>query len=353
MIISLGSSPKVIEAINRFNNYFREITFFDNVLCNLETVYLILNNINTPITETDLINTNRENNVTGNKIINHINMRLSFISDFPLNEPYNTYMPVFLNKINTRMFRLKNTILNNSCIDFIHCLDDDTNFNFKCNPNFKQSNIYVPNNQTIHNLVDAIKKINPNLQFKIHIIVNPLYSNDNKILLDTLNNPYIKLYYIKDDPNKLSAGNLSLNWCWNTLFDEIKYSVSNVVPSDFDPVYYKKIYPDISKLSNEDATKHYLEKGIKEDRIYKIDDEIIFDPVIYKKIYSDIAHMTDDEAKLHYLKNGIKENRKYKYEDIFNPKTYRNLYPDLKNLNDREVTQHFYQHGINENRRLF
>ena len=38
MIISLGSSPKVIESINRKYKINRETYFFDSILCNFETV---------------------------------------------------------------------------------------------------------------------------------------------------------------------------------------------------------------------------------------------------------------------------------------------------------------------------
>jgi hypothetical protein len=355
MIISLGSSPKVIESINRKIKVNRETYFFDFILCNFETVLHFIKHINLPITEKDLYDSGTQDNTIGTRIINHRNLRMSFIKDFPAIYSYESYIPVFIELINRRLRKFKKLIIDNSYIEFIHCLDEKDNYNFKSCSSYKDSNLYIPTNQMIYDLVEYIKKINPRLQFNINFIVNPNYANNNKDILDTLKNPNLKIHYITQESGNyiMTGGDLCIHWHWDNIYDSFKNNNNIQLPYDFNPTFYKKIYGDLANLSDEEAREHYLNYGIKEDRIYKIDEEIQFDPIVYKKIYKDLAKLSDEEAKIHYLCNGIKENRKYKYEDIFNAEKYKKLYIDLENMSDREATQHFYQYGIHEGRDIF
>ena len=354
MIISLGSSPKVIESINRKYKVNRETYFFDNVLCNFETVLHFLKYIDNEITSKDLYDSTIQDNAYGCRIINHHNLRLSFIRDFPTVYLYESYLPTFIELINRRLRKLKQLIKNNSYIEFIHCLDEKDNYNFKSCSAYRNTNLYIPTNQMIHDVCEYIKNINPKLQFNINILVHPNYSDNNRDILNTLNHSCLKIHYITQDSGNyvMTGGDLCIHWNWDKVYDDMKNN--NVqLPCDFNPSYYKKIYPDLSNLSDNELSQHYLLHGIKEDRIYKIDDEIKFDPVVYKRIYKDLSHLSNEEAKIHYICNGIKENRKYRYEDIFDPVKYKELYQDLKDMTDREATQHFYQYGIHEGRSIF
>jgi hypothetical protein len=227
--------------------------------------------------------------------------------------------------------------------------------NFHSNSSYRESKLYIPTNQMINDVIHYIKKINPLLQFNINLLIHPDYGNENRDILDTLNNPHLKIHYMSQDNQKyvITAGDLCIHWHWNKIYDNLKYNNTAVLPHDFNPTFYKKIYNDLRNMSDKESEEHYINYGIKEDRVYKIDNDILFNPDIYRKIYKDLSHMNDEEAKLHYISYGIKEDRKYKYEDIFDATKYKNLHPDLKNMSDREVTQHFYQYGINEGRNIF
>ena len=42
-----------------------------------------------------------------------------------------------------------------------------------------------------------------------------------------------------------------------------------IFPDDFDIEFYKFLYDDINKLSDNDIKDHYIKYGINESRIYK------------------------------------------------------------------------------------
>jgi len=355
MIISLGSSPKVIESINRKYKVNRETYFFDLILCNFETVLHYLKYIDIPISQTDLYDTGIKDNSLGYRIINHNKLRMSFVREFPIVNSYDSYIHTFINLINRRLRKFKKIIMSNSHIEFIHCLDEQENYNFKSCPSYRNTNLYIPTNQMINDVVSYIKGINPRLQFNIHLLINPNYGEHNRELLNTLNNPHLKIHYMTQESGNyvITAGDMCIHWNWNSIYDGLKNNYTIQLPYDFNPTFYKRIYGDLANLTDRDAGMHYINNGIKEDRVYKIDEDIQFDPVVYKKIYKDLSHLTNEEAKLHYICNGIKENRKYRYEDIFDPIKYKELYPDLEKMTDREATQHFYQYGIDEGRDIF
>lgn len=357
MIIPIGSSPKVIESLERYYNCKREINFFDWTLSNFETVLHFIRHINNSIGPNDISDTGGRNDVLGTRIVNHRNLRLSFTREFPATMSYESYLPTFLDIVNRRLRKLKNLIAENYYIDFIHCLDESCNYNFRHNTAFRQANIFIPTNQMIHDFIAHIKNINPNLDFVIHLIIPPYCVNDYRDILGTLNSPHLKFHFMTQHGGNylITGGSLSIHWNWDVVYSNLRNDLGFQlkVPNDFNPTLYKKIYNDLANMTDEQAAQHYVHHGIKEDRIYKIDKEIEFDPAVYKRIYKDLSHLSDDDARLHYLASGMREGRKYKYEDIFDPKKYKKIYKDLKDLTDREATLHFYEHGLKEGRDLF
>ena len=86
---------------------------------------------------------------------------------------------------------------------------------------------------------------------------------------------------------------------------------------NFNVYVYKKIYSDISIMSDKEAINHYKNYGIKEGRISNLEKKPKdFDPNIYKKLNQDLKNLTDDEAIYHYIQHGIRENREYKISGI-------------------------------------
>ena len=86
----------------------------------------------------------------------------------------------------------------------------------------------------------------------------------------------------------------------------------NNLPKDFNPSLYKNIYNDLNNLSENELKLHYLNYGIKENRVYKLNLPYDFNTNIYRNLNNDLKDLSNNELKLHYLNYGIKEKRKYK-----------------------------------------
>lgn len=90
-----------------------------------------------------------------------------------------------------------------------------------------------------------------------------------------------------------------------------------MLPENFNWRQYVTINRDLKLLKQEDAIHHYLNHGIKEGRIYNLNNiPEDFDHISYLKCNSDLAllKLNKSQCKIHYLQFGIKENRKYKIE---------------------------------------
>lgn len=87
------------------------------------------------------------------------------------------------------------------------------------------------------------------------------------------------------------------------------------IPDDFNWKMYVKINKDVKKDENH-AINHYLNYGIYENRLYKIDYSKLpndFKWEKYIELNEDLHYINNEtEAIVHYIKYGIKENRPYK-----------------------------------------
>jgi hypothetical protein len=95
-------------------------------------------------------------------------------------------------------------------------------------------------------------------------------------------------------------------------FDSIKdYLENNIIDYDF----YKYIYHDIKNLNNDELKKHYIECGIKENRIGSIIDFYMiyykFDIKKYINIFNELNNMDDKYIIKHFLDNN------FFYENLF------------------------------------
>jgi hypothetical protein len=78
----------------------------------------------------------------------------------------------------------------------------------------------------------------------------------------------------------------------------------------FDAHFYKQIHN--LNMSIQSCVQHYLQHGIKENRIYKFDNlPNDFNYINYIKINHDLIGYSQLQATSHYLQHGIKEKRKY------------------------------------------
>ncbi len=123
----------------------------------------------------------------------------------------------------------------------------------------------------------------------------------------------------------------------------------------FDHNFYVSNYPDIAHLKNKkDAFIHYITYGIKEKRIFS-KDYYDFDWEFYTFLYDDLKDIkTKQDAYKHYINTGIKENRIFDKKKLYNDfdwEFYISLYNDLKNIKTKkEAFLHYINIGIHENR---
>ena len=96
----------------------------------------------------------------------------------------------------------------------------------------------------------------------------------------------------------------------------------NNFPKNFNIHTYKELNDDLNNFTDNELIQHYLEHGIKENRIYCINLPNDFNIDIYRKLNSDLNHLSDNELKYHFIKYGNNENRIYSNKII---KTSPNL----------------------------
>lgn len=351
MLFPLGSSCKLRYSLERFSNERRDVNLFDWVLTNFDTILYYIEHIDQEIKSDDFYDSN--NIILENKIVNHKKIRFSSVNDFPLSKNYEDNMIKFINTANRRLKRFKSTILNSKNIDFIHILDTENEYNFHYNPEFRESNIYIPTSNSVNKFVDLIKKLNSKLIFTLHILIPPSSDNYHDLikLLENINN--VKVHYLTKDDSIEPFMYECRHWSWNEVYTKI----CNNTPIDFNVITYKKMNEDLINMTNDEAIEHYIKHGIYENRKY-IDSNALpmnFNVITYKKINEDLINMTDDEAINHYLKCGIHENRKYidrnNLPSNFKASIYKKINYDLIFLTDNEAIDHYIKYGIYENRK--
>ena len=140
ILFPLGGSCKLKYSIDRYYNNNIELNFFDRVLTNFDTILYFIKNIDKEIIKDDFFDSNI--NIFEKRIVNFKNCRFSSVNDFPLNIRYEQHLPIFIDMLNIRLKKLKNNIINNLALEFVHILDAKTEYNFKCNPVLPPSNFY-------------------------------------------------------------------------------------------------------------------------------------------------------------------------------------------------------------------
>lgn len=118
------------------------------------------------------------------------------------------------------------------------------------------------------------------------------------------------------------------------------------LPEDFNITGYKLFNPDLFYYDNDDfLIKHYLDKGIKEKRLYKIPDD--FDVNIYRKLNPDVENFNNDKVVEHFKTRGVSENRSYKFPEKFDFKFYKKVYLNNDNkYNKEKIKEHYLEKGV-------
>jgi hypothetical protein len=214
IIYSFGSSCKVRESIQRYlKNDTQESGFFDWIFSNLTTVIYYITNIDIQIKIDDFYNTNEICNE--NIILKHKNILFDSLHDINKNNLYENELINFINKYTRRLLRLKNIILSNKKINFIHLFYISDNY------------IHIPSIEEIENLFLAIYKINSECNFNLHLLVPPNDCNFlnthfeikcdlNKLII----NDKIFLHYLTQDDNILNK-NQCRHWSWDEVYKSL------------------------------------------------------------------------------------------------------------------------------------
>lgn len=155
-----------------------------------------------------------------------------------------------------------------------------------------------------------------------------------------------------------------MKWQSDQKIYEMSILYKDKLPIDFNWKQYVLLNPDLedSGITNEQyAIEHYIIYGIKEKRQYKLPNDITipndFNSKIYKYLNPDIYHLTDLQATQHFINHGMLENRKYlinfTFDSNFDPRLYKIYNPDLINLTDLQAVQHYMHHGYTEGRTFY
>ena len=155
MLISLGSACRIRAAIQtQLHVDTLESNMFDWVICNFPCIVHFIQHIDEPIIESDFYDTKIL--YSGKRLVYHTKFKFNSIHDCDANLSYENSLPLLLQTYNRRLLRLKNHILEQSKIDFIHLVD------YEKNPNFPDTNLYIPTSEEISLFYEGIRKINPN-----------------------------------------------------------------------------------------------------------------------------------------------------------------------------------------------
>lgn len=225
MLISLGSACKVRQAIQEHLNVDTlESNMFDWVISNFATVLYFIQHIDKPIIDSDFYDTNLSYHK--NRLVNHTKLRFNTIHDCDPYQIYETELPLLVKKYNRRLIRLKNHILNEQQIDFIHLVDCEDNHNLS------DTKLYIPSSEEVTSFFEGIRKINPMCNVRLHILLPPpncrtakeFYNKSFVFVpseIDKLANETTFIHYVEQDENVNTHGYVCKHWNWCKIFDFI------------------------------------------------------------------------------------------------------------------------------------
>jgi hypothetical protein len=222
MIISLGSSCKVRQAIQRhIKDYNFPTNMFDWVISNFDTILYFISNIDKPLITDDFYDAKDQFNI--HRRVNHTKIRFDTLHDAVFDNPCEKEIIAIVDKYNRRLSRLKNIILNNEKKHFIHLVD--SNYNFRT----PDKAIHIPCIEDILTFNKLIHNINPNCVYYLHILIPPQNCRVYNINFN----------YVKADVEKISSNNCILyflsqsetsetpdtgecrHWSWSDVFNNI------------------------------------------------------------------------------------------------------------------------------------
>lgn len=175
--------------------------------------------------------------------------------------------------------------------------------------------------------------------------------DQDKVLGFMLEN-IVDLMFYKDmyeDLRRAFGNNMEKYWEHLCEYGVAEHRTFSIV---YQPFYYKEKYKDLKQAFGDDwwcYLNHFLEHGIFENR----QASKVFDVVYYKQHNPDITNMSNVDATKHFIEHGIYEWRDTSPE--FNVKIYKNasMNGDLRKAfgnNCKAYYEHFIKYGQYENR---
>lgn len=214
-IISLGHACQVKHHIDNYNYSLYKThdatNFFDWLITDFRTVLYVVRSI----AENDFSFLSRDK-FTNKWIykqcdswhkpchkVEHIDIKMISIHEFPVIHPYETCIDDYIETYMRRLMRLKDIILSNNILHFIHMIDH------------QYTDEYIPTKDDIDKFYNYIYQINPNCTFYLHISHAP-----GKFLNNDFNRDNLFIYNLE------SINNVEINWenndfNWNIIFNKI------------------------------------------------------------------------------------------------------------------------------------
>jgi hypothetical protein len=210
VFISLGFACRVRESIDRFNSFRVETNFFDWLLTNFSTVLYVMQNIDQPdkfLTAEKFVKKGAYANNLTHFTVDHNQLYLSSLHDFPSTMDYFAYMPSFLEKYRRRLERLKHIIVTSQeTIQFMHMIAFPST---------------IPSTESIYYFVMAIKKMNENCKYYLHLLIPPDLHNYANQINSLVICPNIKIHYMYSIHKDVAMNEQRLDLNWNDVYKNI------------------------------------------------------------------------------------------------------------------------------------
>lgn len=212
-LISLGNACKVRESIDRFNGVRQETNIFDWVLSDFSSVVTIFqaisNNCEKTIFDQHLFKNEGSHPTYNNHVcLSHKFIYFKSLHDVENNEEnFNVNLQEFIKKYLRRSERLRNLIKSST---------EKINFLY-----FVGSKEQIPTKEKMYYFIICIKKMNNNLDFKIHILIPPELSHLSHLIGECHITNHVNIFYMKEIQNIDPVYEQRQNLNWYNLYNLI------------------------------------------------------------------------------------------------------------------------------------
>ena len=191
LLCPLGTACRVRMAYDRYMNGGMETNLLDFTLCNFETILYLLKRIDKPFTSDEFSEIFYNGNplaLGAHRTASHNHVFWHLPHEFPADQSFQQFMPLFIERCNRRRERLKNLInTKDKCVHFVI---------FLCTNN--GSPLEIPSVEKINELFAIVRNICSYSYMHFHILIHPDYNSQQyKTRIDALEiNTYFHIHYI-------------------------------------------------------------------------------------------------------------------------------------------------------------